>query len=109
MDLTGKGAPGLKQPRPQARPDYLAAVRQLPCIICETYGERQDTPTAAHHVIMSRYGTRKTPDTDSIPLCYRHHQGQDGIHTRPAWWREKYGLDTDYTARVQDRLAHLLP
>lgn len=109
MDLTGKGAPGLKQAKAKPRPDYLAAVRRLPCVICEAYGERQDTPTTAHHVIMGRYGTRKTPDTASIPLCHTHHQGRDGIHTRPSWWREKYGLDTDYTAVTQDRLAHLLP
>lgn len=99
---------GLKQPKSKPRPDYLAAVRELPCVVCRAYGEPQTEPTAAHHVIHGRYGQRKTPDVQAIPLCWRHHQGPDGVHTIPAEWKARYGLDVDYIAVTQDRLAHLL-
>ena len=107
--MTFNRAPlGLKPPKPKPRPDYLAAVRELPCIICQSFGYPQTTPTTAHHVICGRYGQRKTPDIMAIPLCHDHHQGAVGIHTIRTAWVERYGPDTDYVAVTQDRLAHLL-
>lgn len=108
MNIARRPPLGLKQPKAKARPDYLAAVRELPCIICTSFGEPQTTPTAAHHVIHGRYGQRRTPDVQAIPLCHFHHQGSGGVHTIPAEWRARYGLDVEYVAVTQDRLAHLL-
>ena len=78
MNIARRPPLGLKQPKAKARPDYLAAVRELPCIICTSFGEPQTTPTAAHHVIHGRYGQRRTPDVQAIPLCHFHHQGSAG-------------------------------
>jgi hypothetical protein len=69
---------------------YLALVRQLPCVCCGRY------PSAAHHPIMGRFARRRSSDFDAIPLCYDHHQGNDGIHASPAKWRALWGADTDY-------------
>lgn len=99
---------GLKQPKAKPRPDYLAAVRQLPCCICAAWGMPQTTPTTAHHVICGRYGQRKTPDIMAVPLCWFHHQGPDGIHSNRSSWVERFGPDVDYVAGTQDRLSHLL-
>ena len=99
---------GQKPAKAKARPDYLAAVRELPCAICANWGFPQQSTTAAHHVICGRYGQRKTPDIMAIPLCWNHHQGPDGIHTRREWWVEQFGPDTDFIAATQDALAHLL-
>lgn len=114
-NLTGKPPLGLKssQPKPVRRPSgkdpaYLAAIHDLPCVICFHWGFQQTTPTQAHHTICGRYGQRKTPDRQAIPLCWHHHQGPDGIHTRKAWWVDQFGLDTDFIAGTQDQLAHLL-
>lgn len=104
---------GLKQPKARPRPDYLAAVREMPCFICQEYGEAQTTPTTAHHPIHDRHGQHKRPDITAIPLCDGHHQGQwDGskmaIHKAPDQWRRLYGRDIDITPRIQDQLRHLL-
>lgn len=104
---------GLKQPRAKGRPDYLAAVRELPCVICRAFGEPQLSPTTVHHPICGRYSQRKRPDVAAIPLCDGHHQGQWdksklAIHQNKSAWVAAYGPDTDYIAITQDRLAHLL-
>lgn len=108
-NLGGKPPLGLKTGKPAKpkRPDgkdpaYLAAVRSLPCCICAGWGYIQQGPTFAHHTICGRYGQRKTPDRQAIPLCFMHHQGDDGIHVRRAWWVEAFGPDTDFIAATQD-------
>ena len=105
---------GLKQPKARPRPDYLEAVRELPCVICLHHTGGPLTGSSAHHVIHTKdagqgsRGQRKTPDTMAIPLCWKHHQGPDGVHTRPEWWKANFGLDVDYIAATRDALAHLL-
>ncbi|UFM63666.1 hypothetical protein LOS78_05735 [Paracoccus sp. MA] len=113
-NLAGKPSLGLKQPKAKARPDYLAAVRQMPCIICEEWGLPQLSRTEAHHVFHGRFSQRKTPDEMAVPLCLDHHEGNGpdktkiAIHLAKTEWREVYGNDFDYTPRIQDRLRHLL-
>lgn len=68
----------------------MARVAQLACVIC---GAR---PVEVHHVISGRYGQRKASDLDTIPLCYLHHRGAEGIHTSKRAWEAAHGLDTDY-------------
>lgn len=104
-DLSGRGPLGLKQGRDGRDPAYLAAIHDLPCCICVAWGFPQTTPTQAHHTICGRYGQRKTPDRQAIPLCWWHHQGPDGIHTRRKWWVETFGQDTDFIAATQDAIA----
>src|SRR5699024_2564567 len=112
-NLSGRPPLGLKRDKPADRPDYLAAVRAMPCIICEEYALPQMSPTTAHHPIHDRGSQRRRPDITAVPLCDGHHQAQFdrskvAIHQSPALWRKLYGADHEYTARVQDRLAHLL-
>lgn len=107
-NLAGLPPLGQKQQKSKPRPDYLAAVRELPCCICYHFGFPQIGPSYAHHTICGRYSQRRTPDTQAIPLCYCHHQGAMGIHTSPKWWVSEFGPDTDFIAGTQDQLAHLL-
>ena len=113
-NLAGLPPLGLKQPRAIANPAYLAAVRQLPCIICEEYGEPQQSRTEAHHVFHGRFSQRKSPDEMAIPLCVDHHTGfgfdtsKLAIHKAKAEWALHYGNDYDFTDRTQDALRHLL-
>ena len=104
MNLTGKPPRGLKAEKAKPDPEYLAAVRGLPCCICEKFFLVPATNTAAHHTICGRYSQRKTPDRDAIPLCWDHHQGALGIHTDKSSWVQEYGLDTDYIAATRARL-----
>lgn len=112
-NLTGRAPLGLKAGKAPKRPDYLAAVRALPCVICQSFGEQQMSATTAHHPIMDRHSQRKRPDICAVPLCDGHHQGRFdrskiALHDSPALWRETYGADHEYIAVTQDALAHLL-
>lgn len=102
-----------KQPKAKPNPKYLKAVRQLPCVICQSFGEIQKSPTTAHHPIHGRFGNHKRPDDTAIPLCDGHHQGtfdtsKTAVHREPEKWQRKYGYDTDYISVTQDVLGYLL-
>ena len=108
-DLAGKGPLGLKEPKAAPDPAYLAAVRELPCVICQAFGEPQLSPTAAHHCTHGRFSQRKAPDRAAIPLCEGHHQGlrdksKVALHPSPDDWKRLYGEDTEYIAITQDRI-----
>lgn len=110
MNLMNKPPIGLKSPKSKPNPKYLAKVRELPCVICEAFGEPQQSSTSAHHPIHDRFSTRKVPDEQAIPLCEGHHQGlrdtsKLALHQAPSRWRRKYGPDHDYIAITQDRLG----
>lgn len=112
MSLSGRGPLGLKQDAEARDAYYLAAVRMLPCCICDAWGMPQLSPTTAHHCICGRYGTRKSPDSHAIPLCDGHHQGtfdtsKIAIHRERKTWVEEYGPDTDWIAPTQDKLELL--
>lgn len=89
---------------------HMARVRALPCIICREWGLRQTTPTEAHHCIHGRYGTRKAPDTATIPLCAEHHRESAdpekvALHAEPSRWKRLHGPDTEWLAKIHDMLA----
>ena len=93
-------------------PAYLKAVRELPCVICEAFGEIQTSPTTAHHPICERYSFAKVPDREAIPLCDGHHQGDRdtskiAIHRGKETWVSKYGSDREYIAITQDRIGRM--
>lgn len=108
MNLANRPPLGLKEPKAAPDPVYLARVRELTCCICDAFGERQYTPTTAHHVIHGRFSQRKTPDRMAIPLCADHHQlggnGKPALHANPALWKRLYGEDHDFVAVTQDKI-----
>lgn len=108
-NLAGKPPLGLKEPKAKPDPAYLAKVRALPCCVCEAFGERQLSPTAAHHCIHGRFSQRKAPDRAAVPLCEGHHQGlrdktKTALHAEPTKWKRLYGEDHDFIATTQDRI-----
>lgn len=110
MNLMNKPPLGLKASKEAKDPAYLARVRSLPCCICEAWGFVQLSDTTAHHTKCGRYGTRRTPDRQVIPLCDGHHQGdwdasKIAFHRDQTLWAENYGPDTDYIAATQDALG----
>lgn len=102
-NLSGRGPLGLKAPKPERRTkaarNHMARVAVLRCICCGHW------PIEVHHCISGRFSQRKAPDDQTIPLCFEHHRGPDGIHTNKAAWEATYGLDTDYLPVVSDILA----
>jgi hypothetical protein len=70
---------------------YLNRVASLGCIIC-------GKPANVHHI---RISGEPRDHKKTIPLCYDHHQGKEGIHFLGKHvWRKKYGHELDYLKRV---------
>jgi hypothetical protein len=92
--------PPMGQKPPKAKPDpaYLAKVAERPCYVCQMLGLPQDGRTYVHHPICGRYGQRKAPDMDAVPLCWQHHQGPYGVHADKAAFIARFGPDTDAIA-----------
>ena len=91
---------------------YIAAVHDLPCVICEAFGETQQSPTEFHHVFHGRFSQRKTPSAMGIPLCNGHHTGDKddtklAIHRAKTKWAKRYGFDHEYSDVTRDRIAEL--
>lgn len=49
--------------KPQKNPEYLAWIRDLPCVVCGFKG-----PNAAHHMGDGR-GSRRSSDYTTVPVC----------------------------------------
>lgn len=108
MNLSGK------QPTPKADPvkpdpEYLNAVRALPCATCGRVGA-----TEAHHCRdLPDYGERglyeripamaqKSSDRDAIPLCGPCHRM---FHLHRPEFHEAYGKDYKFIAPTRATLA----
>lgn len=102
-DLAGRGPIGLKQAKPsrgtKAARDHMARVASFPCVCCGYW------PVEVHHCISGRFSQAKASDFETIPLCFAHHRGAEGIHTNKRQWEATYGADTDYLPAVRDMLA----
>jgi hypothetical protein len=78
---------------------HMARVAKLNCVCCGI------STVQVHHCISGRYGQRKASDFHTLPLCWNHHLGPEGIHTDKAAWEAKWGMDYDYLPVVADMLA----
>ena len=72
--ITNNGTNGLMANKNEK--NYMARVARLGCIVCETVLGYEGSPAVIHHI--RRAGKRST--SPIIPLCVRHHTGEDGIH-----------------------------
>lgn len=81
----------------QAGLAYMAAVKCLPCVICNA-----PPPSDAHHCFHGRYGAQKSSDFDTIPMCrWDHLDGPYAIHKNKKAWAEKHGPDYSYIPQVR--------
>ncbi len=99
MNLMNKPPLGLKPPKIKngtaAGRAHMARVAGLNCVICHSF------PVEVHHCISDRYSQRKASDLETIPLCFDHHRGVNGIHTDKAAWEARHGKDHSYLAVVK--------
>ena len=83
---------------------HLAAVRAMPCILCELLSMQQESKTDAHHPRTGQGGSQKAPDSIAIPLCHdRCHQGPHGIHGDRALLRQAKVDEIDLIGIIVDR------
>jgi len=68
-------------------PSYIEWIRSLNCIVC-------DAPNPhPHHIIGHGYGGEaiKADDYLTMPLCFNHHTGDQGVHRGHQSWERKWG------------------
>lgn len=81
-----------RRPRVE-RPDHLAAIRQLPCVVC------QRIPVEAAHIRTPaiRHGKRPTGTSEkpsdkwTLPLCSHHHREQHSMNE--LWFYDQNDID----------------
>jgi hypothetical protein len=85
----------IKHGKTKEEKDHLNWVASLPCSVCGY------APCEVHHI---RVMNEKRDHKKTIPLCYTHHMGPDGIHTLgKKAWREKYGHELDMLYNLQKK------
>ena len=76
-----------KKSKPKKDRDHLRWVASRPCSVCGSW------PVQVHHI---RILGEPRDDKKTIPLCYDHHQGPNGIHGLGKHaWRKVYGHELD--------------
>lgn len=83
-----------RKTKPAADKKHLTHIASLPCVICGYW------PVEVHHCISDRYSQRKAPDSETIPLCYNHHRGPEGIHTSKERWEAEHGKDYSFLDKI---------
>ncbi len=91
--------PAKKKKRPKKTAEdtaHMSWVASQGCMICGGLA-------CVHHV---RKNGEPRDHRKTIPLCYNHHQGVEGIHTRgkKEWWRI-YGNESDLLEELMQRLV----
>lgn len=80
---------------------HLANVRKCPCCVCLKMPAGE-----AHHLQSSgeRGMSLRATDQWAVPLCFKHHTGDDGVHRvasrrEPEWFGER-GIDAVWLAKA---------
>lgn len=100
MNLTGQGVYQRGKPKKKLKGDRSnwERIRALGCIICGTSNPH------LHHALTG--SGRRKDDTKVLPLCYFHHQGEQGIHTLGRKvWQALYGTETELLDKVDKLIA----
>ena len=90
--------PGAKKKtsRKAAEKAHLGLVASLGCVIC-------GRTACVHHI---RINGEPRDDFKTIPLCYYHHQGPEGIHHLGKHeFRKRFGHELDMLERVKNLLT----
>lgn len=86
--------PGKKKKHGKTKEEkaHLNWVASLGCVIC---GKN----ACVHHI--RKLGEPRN-HYKTIPLCYDHHQGKEGLHTLgKRAWRAKFGHELDFLKQIQ--------
>ena len=87
-----------KRPNAAAK-QHMERVASLGCIICQ--GEAE-----VHHLLHQKGMGRRNSHFETIPLCFPHHRGEDGIHTiGRRKWEARYGTELELLERTRAQLA----
>jgi len=77
---------------------YMGRVAELGCVICGGIPE-------LHHNTKNRGYGAKSSNYDIMPICYKHHRGEEGIHyIGVKTWEDKFGDQDDLVRQVRLRI-----
>lgn len=81
---------------------YKSRVFELGCVVCRMKGWGA-TPPHLHHPRTGTGAGRRAHDSEVIPLCPEHHQGNTGLHGmgRKAFERHYGVTELELVARTQ--------
>jgi len=108
MNFAGR-APAQKPAKVKPDPNYLAAVRALPCCLCGLYGQTEahhckDRPAYDEQGLYERMPGmgQKSSDRDAIPLCAEHHRM---FHLKREEFHRMFGPDYGYIGQTRAVLS----
>ena len=70
---------------------WKSQVASLGCIACAILEQTDDIPAQLHHPRTGQGKGQRASDWLVVPLCERHHEGKDGIHSGTFY--QKYRSD----------------
>lgn len=77
----------------------MGRVAALGCIVC-------GGPAMVHHIRSGMGMGQRASHYQTIPLCYNHHQGREGIHTiGTKVWQIIHGYERELLAKVLQLLG----
>lgn len=83
---------------------WKSTVASIGCIACRELEHTPDVPAQLHHPRTGQGKGQRASDWLSIPLCERHHTGNDGIHSGTFY--QKYRKDeVDLLAMTIERVV----
>lgn len=109
MNLMNKPPTGQKEEKIPPDPDYLDAVRQLPCVICGWAGgcdphHCKDKPKYGDEKVYKRLPSmgQRSHDHDAIPLCRNCHEF---FHLHRSEFKARHGVDYQFILLTRAALS----
>ena len=93
-------------PKPKLCKERFNNLAKQGCVVCRLF-HGVVTPACIHHLTGIQYRStgKKAKDEHTIPLCYNHHQGAQGIHTiGMSAWENMFGTQTELLNYANDLL-----
>jgi hypothetical protein len=82
-----------------AEREHMGRVAALGCIVCRKLFSAC-SPAEVHH-IREGTGNGRASHYDTLPLCYLHHRGADGIHNiGTKRWHRRFWTELELLAEV---------
>ena len=94
-----------KKSKTKDEKNWLNKISNFGCVVCRKHYEIDDAPPAnCHHIRQGMGAGQKNSHYMVLPLCWEHHQGQDGFHSAPKTWQKKYGTEAELLEWVLDKM-----
>lgn len=94
-----------KQSATKAEKIHLDKISNMPCVLCDCLGSRQEGRTYVHHIRAGQGGGQRASHYLTLPLCYACHQGDEGLHGSRALFNVAKVSELDLLAMTIEKLG----